>query len=122
MSGRLPHDWFVERLNRLNGWWRLWLVLVVAMICLGVFEGLQHRSTYYPGMRGFWCLMGTIDSEWTFGQGLGDDGVVMFSCVTPGNMFAHIVKRVLPVFAILPLVWVASWVRRGFADSHEVID
>ncbi len=106
MSEELLHQKVITMLNRLSGWWRLWLLLLLAAFCFGVYEGLQDSSTYIPRMREFWCVPGTFDSSHEY-----------LSCVSVRDLLGHVLRRTLPALLILPTVWVVGWVFRGFEKS-----
>jgi hypothetical protein len=110
---KLPHEIVTNWLNHMNGWWRLWFVILLVMICLGAYEGLQDRSAYYPKFRTLWCIPGTLDSEIVFND-YSTESAMYWSCVSVGDFIIHVLKRAMPILAIIPVMFITLWVRRGF--------
>ena len=127
-------------MNRLGGWWRIWIVGTALLLAFGTVIGLQQRELDIELSGKDVCLPGTIETNFESQPSL--DGwsalqktppevlargevlnprvnVEQFSCVSWSSMLNSWAVALAAAMTMLLTVYVARWVLAGFKRSQN---
>lgn len=122
-------------MNRLGGWWRLWLVLTSALLALVTLGTLEARDIQEVEVRPTGCFPSTLSSRTVSESTLNTlqsyqqtppemmrEGrwynptvqVEYFSCLSWSLMLQNWALALLAAGSLIALVFIARWVITGF--------
>ncbi|MBA4761147.1 hypothetical protein [Sphingomonas sp.] len=122
----------------LNGWWRIWIVLAIALLAVATVVGLARRQFDNELSGKSVCFPGTVETQivsqptmdtWTAYKNTPPEAlargeivnprvdVEQFSCVSWTTMLKSWASALAAALALLALVFVVRWIGAGFNRS-----